>query len=483
MAPRLRICLNFQEVQQERSLREETGRAQAQGILEESSFLTQTSKTFSDPMQVPANITHVNSSFPSPTFKPFCDELHIPSITFEDFLNDPEKIPQLPGYEEESDPEHSIHSEEHLESPQQICSVLYSSSPKDAQDLKQGASEAQVWPKKSLQSSLSPGAWHIWTPASRFFAGGILILNMFLCLYIKLHLLNTFVNVLDYRLAPNTIPWHRETHLLTRLRQGMDSDEITSVQHTSENIVKSMKELCLEMDRQAIDTLPLQEISSLLRLQPNLRGSFETSVILWDLSDAVNLVGDKLRQLHGKGHTEMGLLTQESKVLLNQPHLPSKLQIPQEMLDQTLYIFTLLQNIANSIIKEIRLTTEANQVAKQNLSGIERTLRASLNSWSISYFSGSSKYRASGLLLNSIRLAITHTGEIATYLQKVRRMIQLYHDNAQSWLDMAQRRNEPFRNSVDGSAMQCLLLLNTLDEHIWNGQVEKPLLGTTRNPV
>ncbi|EGG11335.1 uncharacterized protein MELLADRAFT_90811 [Melampsora larici-populina 98AG31] len=409
-------------------------------------------------MQVPANITHANSSFPSPTFKPFCDELHIPSITFEDFLNKPAKIPQLPGYEEESDPEHFIHSEEHLESPQQISSVLYSSSPKDAQDLKQGASEAQVFPNKSLQSSLAPGAWHIWTLASKFFAGGILILNMFLCLYMKLHLLNMFVDVLDYRLAPNTIPWHCETYLLTRLRQGMDSDEITSVQHTSENIVKSMKELCLEMDRQAIDTVPLQEISSLLRLQPNLRGSLETSVILWDLSDSVNLVGDRLRQLHGKGHTKMGLLMQE--VFLNQPHLPSKLHIPQEMLDQTLYIFTLLKNIANSIINEIRLTTEANQVAKQNLSEIERTLRASLNSWSISYFSGSSKYRASGLLLNSIRSSLTSGKH-----------------------DMAQRRNEPFRNSVDGGAKQCLLLLNTLDEHIWNGQVEKPLLGTTRNPV
>lgn len=120
-----------------------------------------------------------------------------------------------------------------------------------------------------------------------------------------------FIDVRDHRSAPNLMPWRREPDLMTRLRQGMNSDDVASAQHSSENILKSMKELCLEIDRQAIDTLPLQEISGVLRLQPNLRGSFETSVILWDLSDSVTLVVDKLRQLHGKGHTEMGLLAQE----------------------------------------------------------------------------------------------------------------------------------------------------------------------------
>lgn len=124
----------------------------------------------------------------------------------------------------------------------------------------------------------------------------------------------------------------------------------------------------------------------------------------------------------------------QSKLLLNQLNLPSKLQIPRELLDQTLYIFNLLKTFANSTINEIRLTAETNQVAKQTLSEMERTLRASLKSWSVSYFFQSSKYQATSLLLRSIRSAIDHTGEVATYLQKIRRMIQLYHDNAQSWL-------------------------------------------------
>ncbi|EGF99669.1 uncharacterized protein MELLADRAFT_94182 [Melampsora larici-populina 98AG31] len=367
----------------------------------ESSFPTNPYNFFSGPMQASAT-----SPSPSSTFKPFFGELHIPSITFEDFLSDPERIPQLPGYEEDSDTEHSIPPRKHLipcleqlELLQQISSNC--SSLKEAQDPRQGASQQQVSPEKSFQSSSAPGAWHNWTPLSRLFAGGILILSILSCLHI---------------LAPNTIPWRRETNLLIRLRQGMNSDEITSVQHSSENIVKSMNELCLEMDRQTIDTLPIQEMSGLLRLQPNLKGSFETSVILWDLSDAVNLVVDKLRQLHGKGHTEMGLLKQE--LLLKQPNLPSKLEIPQELLDQTVYIFDLLKIFANSTINEIWSTTEANQVAKQELSNIERTLRASLNSWSVSYLFGSSKYHASGLLLKSIRSAIDYTGEVATYLQK-----------------------------------------------------------------
>lgn len=81
--------------------------------------------------------------------------------------------------------------------------------------------------------------------------------------------------------------------------------------HSSENILKSMNELCLEVDSHPNGLLGLREVSDQLRLQPNVKNSFETAELLLDLASAVDSVFDMLRKLHGKGHTEMGPILQE----------------------------------------------------------------------------------------------------------------------------------------------------------------------------
>lgn len=135
---------------------------------------------------------------------------------------------------------------------------------------------------------------------------------------------------------------------------------------------------------------------------------------------------------------------------LNSQSLSSNVEHPREMFDQSYDAVTLLRDHANSTINVIHSTFEANRVAKQNLLGLENNLQTSMEIWRISYFFGSRHDQALSRLLESVRSAIAHTGEVTNFLSRKRLTIQLYHDNAQSWLVCAQ--TNPLKN-------QCLIIL------------------------
>lgn len=65
------------------------------------------------------------------------------------------------------------------------------------------------------------------------------------------------------------------------------------------------------VSRQPVDLLKMRTSSAALRLHSNVKNSTGVTTHLRSLADSVEAVLDKMRELHGKGRVEIGVLFDE----------------------------------------------------------------------------------------------------------------------------------------------------------------------------
>jgi hypothetical protein len=81
--------------------------------------------------------------------------------------------------------------------------------------------------------------------------------------------------------------------------------------HISIEILNSMEELQDHAASSSIDSLRAREVSGVLESQINVQNSAVTAKHLRDLTASVDCVYDSLRQLYGRGATEIRVLMEE----------------------------------------------------------------------------------------------------------------------------------------------------------------------------
>jgi hypothetical protein len=72
-----------------------------------------------------------------------------------------------------------------------------------------------------------------------------------------------------------------------------------------------MKSLSNNLILKPTDFLPLRELSSVLKMCTELSESSATVSLLAKVSENVDLVSNMMRQLNGKGHTELEIFMRE----------------------------------------------------------------------------------------------------------------------------------------------------------------------------
>lgn len=94
----------------------------------------------------------------------------------------------------------------------------------------------------------------------------------------------------------------------------------------------------------------------------------------------------------------------------------------------------ILSTLAASTEKVIRTTSEVNRSVRINLYVAERALEGKLKSLRMASPFARDRRRSLEQSLELVRSILGHTNQIAAFLHNNGLMINLYHDNAESWL-------------------------------------------------
>jgi hypothetical protein len=96
-----------------------------------------------------------------------------------------------------------------------------------------------------------------------------------------------------------------------QIKSGRALAELRQIQHTPVTFIESMKALSNNLIHKPIDFLALRELSGVLKTCTELSESSATVSLLAKVSENVDLVSDMMRQLNGKGHTELEIFMRE----------------------------------------------------------------------------------------------------------------------------------------------------------------------------
>lgn len=96
-----------------------------------------------------------------------------------------------------------------------------------------------------------------------------------------------------------------------QIKSGQALAERRQLQHTPVTFIESMKSLSNNLILKPIDFLALRELLGVLKTCTELTESSATVSLLAKVLENVDLVSDMMRQLNGKGHTELEIFMRE----------------------------------------------------------------------------------------------------------------------------------------------------------------------------